>query len=368
MNIRLSSKLFYSQIFVYILLGLSSYATASFFKINVRAIPNLQQVMYAAIAFGLYISVLSIDIESFKTHLKSIAAVLIFGVPIKIILPGFALAFLSPNNAKIAYLCSTVIAQIDPIVATQSLKNIKLSRKSQTTLSAWASFDDPITVLFAFYIFLPMARMESFDFTEYFVSRILIDVLVVGGIYTLYVFFLNYWYKRIQDTVILGIDITVVGLVFIYGLFTTSLFVPAAIALFVRPFNAEKASAAMAGIACFSAITIGAFTAISRIDWGYGFILAFFMLVAHALATQLLIQDHPLSKLKMMFSHQNGMTAILLTIGLELSDEAVSNLLPITLPAIIFIAFFYLASNYIIDLVIMPMHKQSETNNLHKDN
>jgi lipoprotein signal peptidase len=87
----------------------------------------------------------------------------------------------------------------------------------------------------------------------------------------------------------------------------------------------------------------------SIINWQAGLILATSMLIAHAIATYFLIKESPRSKLKLMFSHQNGMTAILLTIGLEVSGQGMGNLLSITLPAIILIAFFYLCSNYIIE-------------------
>lgn len=349
MNIVLLLRLPINQMFTYLLLGLSSYIVANLFNLNVRNLPYLQQIMYTAIAVGLYINVASIEIDSFKKELKQITAVLIFGVPIKIILPGLALVWLSHSSAKIAFLCSTAIAQIDPIVASQSLKNIKFKKRSETILRAWSSFDDPVTVLFAFYIFLPISQGNSFNFIEYFVSHILIDILVIGGIYFASNKLLKPWYKRAKDKVITAINTTIIGLVFIYGLLTSSFLAPAAIGLFIRPFNPDNVSNVINGIACFSATIIGAFAANSIIDWQSGSILAISMLVAHALATQFLIKESSYSKLKLMFSHQNGMTAILLTIGLEVSGQGMSNLLPITLPAIILIAFFYFLSNYIIE-------------------
>jgi NhaP-type Na+/H+ or K+/H+ antiporter len=339
-----------NQMFTHLLLGLSAYIVAALFNLNVRNLPYLQQIMYAAIAVGLYINVASIEIDSFKKELKQITAVLVFGVPIKIILPGLALAWLSPSNAKIAFLCSTVIAQIDPIVASQSFKNIKFKKSSETILRAWSSFDDPVTVLFAFYIFLPISQGNSFNFIEYFISHILIDILVIGGIYFAYKKFLRPWYKRAKDEFVAAINTSIIGLVFAYGLLTSSFLAPAAVGLFVRPFKSSNTSNVISGIACFSAIIIGAFAANSIIDWQLGLILAMSMLVAHALATQFLIKESSYSKLKLMFSHQNGMTAILLTIGLEVSGQGMSNLLPITLPAIILIAFFYLFSNHVIAL------------------
>jgi len=341
-----------SQIFVYLLFGISAYAMATLFKVNIRDFPLLEQIMYLAIAVGLYINVLSIQIKSFKIELRSILAGVILGVPIKIVLPGLALAVLSPDNYKIAFLCSTVIAQIDPIIAAQSIQNtpIKLNKRSETILRAWSSFDDPVTVLFAFYIFLPISQGIEINFIEYFVNRILLDFFIIAVIHQIYTRVYWNWRKRIKNTVVKVIDITIISLVFIYGLLTSSFLAPAAIGLFIRPFSAKSAGNLISGIAFFSAIVIGAFAATSRIDWGAGIILAGAMLVAHAIATHFLIKTSSVQdKLKLIFSHQNGMTAILLTVALEVSGKGLSNLLPITLPAIVLIALFYLASNWIVD-------------------
>ncbi len=335
--------------FTYIVLGVFAYALVSIFNWNVRNLPHLQQIMFIAIAIGLYINVASIEIASFKKELKQITAVLVFGVPIKIILPGLALAWLSPNNVKIAFLCSTVIAQIDPIIASQSFKNINLKKSSKTILKAWSSFDDPITVLFAFYIFLPISQGNKFNFIEYFASHILIDILVIGGTCFVYNKLLKTWYKRFKDEIITNINKFIIGVVFIYSLLASSFLAPAALGLLIRPFKPSNMDKVISAIACFSSIMIGAFAANSILDWQAGLILAVSMLVAHALATQYLIKESPRSKLKLMLSHQNGMTAILLTIGLEVSGQGMGNLLSITLPAIILIAFFYLFSNYIIE-------------------
>lgn len=349
MNINLLVQLSRDQMFTYIVLGYTSYLLVNIFNWNVRSLPHLQQIMFIVIAIGLYINVASIEIGSFKKELKQITAVLVFGVPIKIILPGLILGWLSPNNSKIAFLCATVIAQIDPIVASQSFQNIKLKKSSETILRAWSSFDDPVTVLFAFYIFSPISQSNSFNFIEYFLGYILINLLFIGGIYFVYNKLLRTWYKRFKDEIITNINKFIIGFVFIYGLLTSSFLAPAAVGLFIRPFKPSNMNKVISVIACFSAIIIGAFAARSIIDWQAGLILAISMLVAHALATYFLIKESPQSKLKLMFSHQNGMTAILLTIGLEVSGQGISNLLSITLPAIILIAFFYLCSNYIIE-------------------
>ncbi len=334
-----------------VILGLSAYFLAAVLGINARHIPYLQEVMYATIAVGLYINIVSIDTEIFKSNLNSIFKVILLGVPLKIILPGFLLAYLSPSVAPIAYLCATVIAQIDPIAASHSLDYSNISKKSETILRAWSSFDDPITVLFAFYIFLPIILLVDFNFNEYLLKifRDIITCFVAYSIYKIYdtKFVISRTYKIFVET------ITVVAII-IYSILSASFLLPAAVGLFIRPFAAEKLTKINSAIFYFSVVVLGLLSANLSLDWNSGLILAvstFFL--AQVIVTVLFLRDSTESKARVMFGHQNGMTAMLLTVAIEVSgSEKTAALLSVTLPAIICIAIFYFASNYILDILI----------------
>ena len=117
-------------------LGFAAHWFAVAFGINARTIPYIEEIMNTAIAVSLYINVLSIDKALFKINLGVILRILVLGVPIKIVLPGLILTLLSPSVAPVAYLCATVIAQMDSIAAAKSLDNSKISKKSETILRA----------------------------------------------------------------------------------------------------------------------------------------------------------------------------------------------------------------------------------------
>ncbi|MDJ0618832.1 MAG: hypothetical protein QNJ63_19175 [Calothrix sp. MO_192.B10] len=353
------SKNFLKLIITATALGLGAYFLATNLDINAKHIPYLQEIMYATIAVGLYINIVSIDTTIFKSNLDSIFKVIFLGVPLKIILPGFLLAYLSPSVAPIAYLCATVIAQIDPIAAAHSLDYSNISKKSETILRAWSSFDDPITVLFAFYIFRPIILLVDFNFNEY-LFRIVRDITTCFIVYFIYKQIYRKYSKKLPIPIKYKIKfkifletITIIGII-IYSILSASFLLPAAIGLFIRPFAAEKLTKINSAIFYFSVIILGLLSANLSLDWNSGLILAFStFFLAQVLVTLLFLKDSTESKTRVMFGHQNGMTAMLLTVAIEVSgSEKTAQLLSVTLPAIICIAIFYFASNYILDILI----------------
>ena len=424
-QLKFMSKNFLKLIFTATLLGLAAYFLALSLDINARHVPYLQEIMYATIAVGLYINIVSIDTKIFKINLDSIFKVILLGVPLKIILPGFLLSYLSPGVAPIAYLCATVIAQIDPIAAAHFLNYSNISKKSETILRAWSSFDDPITVLFAFYIFRPIILSVDFNFNEY-LFRIGHDIIICFVVYFIYIIYKAIYNKYIESgkvkrdqlvgnpdpkliatpltaflrnaprkrfdrglkpkyskgnraaqltsnlqqrspsssacetrkekikSPILLDTIAIVGII-IYSILSASFILPAAIGLFIRPFKGEKLTKINSAIFYFSVVILGLLSANLSLDWNSGLILAFStFFLAQVLVTLLFIKDSTESKTRVMFGHQNGMTAMLLTVAIEVSgSEKTAQLLSVTLPAIICIAIFYFASNYILD-ILMP--------------
>lgn len=334
-------------------LGLAAHWLALGFDINVRTIPHLEEMMNTAISLGLYINVLNIDPIFFKRHLDSIIKVIVVGVPIKIILPGFLLAHFSPRIAPIAYLCATIIAQIDPIAAAKSLDSSKISRKSETILRAWSSFDDPITVLFAFYFFLPLLVSNNFSWNQYLV-RIAADVISCFIAYYIY-YKIKSWSNRLYDKIKISLEIIFLAIIILYSVLFDSFILPAFVGIFLRPIAPEQLEKIISAIFYLSVIVIGLLSANLRLDWLSGGILAFStFFLGQVIVTFLFLKDSLASKVRVMFGHQNGMTAILLTVGIEVSgSDKTTALLSVTLPAIILIALFYFATNYLLDRLLL---------------
>ncbi|BAZ14782.1 hypothetical protein NIES4071_66260 [Calothrix sp. NIES-4071] len=336
------------------ILGLASYWLGTTLNIDVASIPYLQILMNIAIILGLYINVLSIDTSLLKSCLGSVIKVICIGVPVKIILPGFVLALCCPKVAPIAYLCATVIAQIDPIAASKSLQTVQVSRKSETILRAWSSFDDPVTVLFAFYVFLPVIIFQDSNINQYLV-KIATDILSCGLAYYSYKLYQdNRQVNLLRNSVKTTIEAICLVIVMIYSVISGSFLLPAFVGFFLRPFSPERLEPLISAIFYFSVVVIGLLCTNISLDWLSGGILAFSMFfVAQVLVAVLFLKDSMANKLKIMFGHQNGMTAILLTVAIEVSGDKTGDLLAVTLPAIILIALFYFSTNFLLDTKLL---------------
>ncbi|MEO1391128.1 MAG: hypothetical protein AAFV85_27665, partial [Cyanobacteria bacterium J06634_6] len=260
-------------------------------------------------------------------------------------LPGMALLTLDPRlGIPAAFLCSTVIAQIDPILAAKNIAHERFSPKAGTILRCWSSFDDPITVLFAFYIFLPLFLNEQTSFLSQYFLELFVELLVCVGIATTF---------RLQKNASIFSSTTIRKLMVIGTCVASGLsgrfLLPASLGLMARPFNSQVKERAVNCIFAFSSFLIGALAVGIPLNWKAGVILgaSTYFLAQPAIAA-LFIQDTKINRLRVMFGHQNGMTAILLTIALELRTGS-DQLLAITLPAIIAIAVFYYITNYRIE-------------------
>ncbi|MCG8366786.1 MAG: hypothetical protein MJA27_26060 [Pseudanabaenales cyanobacterium] len=354
---------------VSIALGLSAYIFALTIQLDIRDLPYLDKLMSAAIAIGLYFNTFEIETNLLRNQIGTVLKILLFGVPIKILLPAASLALLYffdvPDGYWIAGLCSTVVAQIDPISTDSFLRQSGMRDESKIILRAWASLDDPITVLFAFYIFLPLALSQSFNPGDY-----LLNLLLTLSIWiTLFIIHSNLIRNQPLQSYI---EITLLTAVVLYTVASGQFLLPAVVGLFIRPTllqrNPQISQTITSVIFYISAIVLGSLAGIVPIKWLAGLSLAlpmFFM--AQTIVAYVLIKDCGLQdKLRIMLGHQNGMTAMLLTISLELTGVGPQNggLFSITLPAILWIALFYLSSNSLLDSWIYHPTRISSSKNI----
>jgi hypothetical protein len=104
----------------------------------------------ALLGFGLYASTSGIVIAEFRRQLRTVVIAVTLGVVAKVALI-FAVvffAFREPGHLVLA----VAVAQIDPLsVAAMRVKS-RMSDSAKALLAAWASFDDPITVLLTVYL------------------------------------------------------------------------------------------------------------------------------------------------------------------------------------------------------------------------
>jgi len=333
-------------------------------NLNIINSPYWTNLMYLLVAVGLYLNVVEIELKDISYHWKTLVSILLFGLPIKIFLPGIFLGLLYPNLWSIVFLCSTVIAQIDPIAASHNLKSTRLNPRTKIILRFWSSFDDPITVLFAFYIFLPFTLYNSsFSVINYFIN-LSKEFIICGLIYYLYQIFKNRT-KTFKDSIINFFDLFFASIITLLFGFSGSFLVPATTGLIIRPnIPSEISESILSFIFYFSVLNTGIFISslgIANLNWTVGIILGGVMfLIAQPIVTFIFVNKvAKKERLRIMFCHENGMTAILLTVAIELSNKDLS-ILSITLPAIICISALYLVVNSYLNY-LFPFHSKSKS-------
>jgi NhaP-type Na+/H+ or K+/H+ antiporter len=104
----------------------------------------------ALLTVGLFASAFGISRRELRRNARVVIVAVTLGVTAKAALTGgiMALAF-----GSIAYLMLGVaVAQIDPLSVAAMLRHSRMSERARSVLSAWASFDDPVTVLLVVYL------------------------------------------------------------------------------------------------------------------------------------------------------------------------------------------------------------------------
>jgi hypothetical protein len=113
----------------------------------------------ALLATGLFASVYGISLRELRRNARVVLVAITLGVAFKAILTGGIMALVYRSAGFL--LLGVAVAQIDPLSVAASLKDSTVSQRAKSVLSAWASFDDPVTVLLVAYmasLVLPATR------------------------------------------------------------------------------------------------------------------------------------------------------------------------------------------------------------------
>ncbi|MFF4833631.1 hypothetical protein [Streptomyces sp. NPDC001315] len=102
------------------------------------------------LAVGLYGSTYAIDLKALRADLTGVLAAVTVGVVLKagLIAGTMLLVFRRPE----ALVLGIAVAQIDPLSVAALGRGGRMSPRARSLLSAWASFDDPMTVLLTLYL------------------------------------------------------------------------------------------------------------------------------------------------------------------------------------------------------------------------
>lgn len=111
--------------------------------------PAYRFFVTALLGFGLYASTRGIEIAEFRSQLGTVLLAVTLGVLAKAVMIA-GVVYLTFGDSRLLVL-GIAVAQIDPLSVAALRSKSKMSPSAKALLSAWASFDDPITVLLTVY-------------------------------------------------------------------------------------------------------------------------------------------------------------------------------------------------------------------------
>jgi len=330
---------FRQQILYPLLVALAGLGVASVIDISdLPRQPYYDTFTYTLLAIGLYGSVYGIRLEELRNHRKIVLQAVTFGVLLKTVIIGLALYLVTRN--PVAFLFGLTVAQIDPLSVANLLQGgvPKLSSRAKTILSAWSSFDDPMTVLlsiYALYFFLPHSTTGGLlQSILPFLVGLAQNLLFVLAAYLLY----KYLKQNSAASMILLLVCFIVAVIFQWMLGI------AIIGLFLRP--EIKKLPAIISAAFYVAVLLLGFLLVNGVYWIQGLALGVGAIIAQILVGLLLTHDLPRNeRLYLAFAQQNGITAMILALFFE---KDLPTTVGIVAPAIIFINLGYYFFNSVV--------------------
>ncbi|MEO0595585.1 MAG: hypothetical protein AAF126_05695 [Chloroflexota bacterium] len=328
-----------TQIFIFIAFVVAGYGAGAITGINPIDLAFFEPFAGAALVIGLYGSVVGIDLTAIQKRRRLAIVVITIAVPLQILATGALMWLIYP--LAISWLIAVAMTQIDPLSVDTLLRDKdNMSEESKGILRVWASFDDPVTVLFGFLILLPLVTGEATDFdvisTSLYVVYNLLPAALIYGLQR---------YTKLLDNTVIATILLIVVLVFAF--FVQGYLLAAIVGLLLRPLPEELFSRAIFVLYHLIVFIVGMALATfgTEIQEGIrlGFIIAtieFF--VIQPLTTLIVFNGTPSDLLRISYAQQNGLTTLLMGIAFEALGI---HILHILLPAIIIVNLMNLAVN-----------------------
>ena len=291
-----------------------------------------------ALTLGLYGSVAGIELEAIRNQRLVALIVVTVAVPLQILAAGGLMYLIYP--AGISFLIAVALTQIDPLSVDTLLKDKeKMSDEAKGLLRVWASFDDPITVLFGFLILLPLVT-EQTAASAGFDGTALVWYVLLNTVPALLIW-LAKKYTAVFDNqpIALIVLVSVLALAFL----TQSYLLAAIVGLLLRPIPNDYLTAVISVFYYLIVFIVGMAIFSYGVDLRLGFLIAVIEFWVIQPATTIFVfngKTHDV--LRIAFAQQNGLTTLLMGIAFQSLGIPVLHIL---LPGIVFVNIFNLVVN-----------------------
>lgn len=295
--------------------------------------PIYTYIIHTLLAIGLYGSVYGIDNSLIKGNRQIILNAITIGVFLKTLIIG-SLVWVVTQNIY-AFILGVVVAQIDPLSVAAIGKNKQLSERGNTILSAWSSFDDPMTVILSIYLgnlVTDNVKGWNFDLIQGYATNLIFNLA-----FAFIIFVVHKVTKKIKY-----LDYVILIIAFSFSIYLNYMLAIAIIGLFLRPYFNSYIDKTI-NIAFIASLLILGYLLSNGIDLKTGILLGFSAVIAQIVVGFILTYKLERNdRIYLALAQQNGITAIILALMFE---PMFSGTVGIVAPAIFTINILYIINN-----------------------
>lgn len=327
--------------------GLESVYTSTAYSLFVTAL----------LGFGLYAATTGISLDLIRTQLRTVVLAVTLGVVAKaaLIFLVMLLVFREPQYIILAI----AVAQIDPLSVTAIQAKSRMSESGKALLTAWAAFDDPVTVLLTVYVTAfvlsvnndPAAGLVFGANLGYFALGLVLNAVLVGVVLLVYRIVgarrkrrANNRPPSAREVTLLVVALAAVALV---AISLSLLLALAFIGLFLRPPAHWRLDRLVLFALLLASLAVGLLLAggVSIVE---GVVLGAAAYLAQIVVAAVLVPKRSGrgDRARLALAQQNGLTAIVLGLTLE---QTFPGSVAIIAPAIVTVNVLHAVCNAVLD-------------------
>ncbi|MEO3813818.1 hypothetical protein ABGB17_32885 [Sphaerisporangium sp. B11E5] len=309
----------------------------------------------ALLAVGLYGSASGIPREAVRDWRVVLAAVTV-GVLLKTALIA-AVMYAAAGLGPAAMLLGVAVAQIDPLSVAAITGSSRMSRRAKALLSAWASFDDPVTALLTVYLIsFAVGGAGPVGGLSGYATGLALNAVFAAVVFALWALARSYvpdrpgpggeprpplWFGVAAGVVLLGLVAVAATWYLMLGI--------ALIGLFYRP-GIDAVTERVTQAAFYAATFVLGLLLAGGVHIGLGVLLGVSAFAAQIVAGLLIAHRLPVTdRVHLALGQQNGITAVILALTLQ---PYLPYAVGVVAPAILTVNVLHLLSNSAWDAVL----------------
>lgn len=309
------------------------------------------------LAVGLYGSTYSIGMVEARRDRRLILLAVTVGVLLKAVLIGGLLTLATGD--PLLLILGVAVCQIDPLSVAAIMGDDRMSPRARTILAAWASFDDPLSLILA--VYATTVATVTFGLGEQVTQGVHVgsglfqvavdltaNLLLAGAGYGLWRLIAAAGERgRLSAPTVRRAAYALLALIAAVAVWQFLMLGLAIAGLFLRPDRLARVLPRLTGWALGGAAVLLGMLLVGGIDLGRGVALGVSAFAAQIVAALLLTRGLPgPDRVHLALAQQNGITAIILALRLEAQFAGV---VAAVAPAILVTNTIYLVSNALAD-------------------